>query len=69
MLGPVLFGGPVSYSVGCSAPSLGECTATKNVTVESQAKEYLAINSDLIIDGEKFMEKFHIKNLPKETGI
>ena len=36
-----------------SVLALGECTATKNATVQSQAKEALYQNSDLIIDGEK----------------
>ena len=33
-----------------SVLALGECTATKNATVHSQAKEKLSDNSDLIID-------------------
>ena len=36
-----------------SVLALGECTATKNATVQSQAKEQLAHNEELIIDGEK----------------
>ena len=36
-----------------SVLALGECTATKNATVHSQAKDDLEYNSDLIIDEKK----------------